>query len=176
MLLNTYRMEISNNECMPNAMGVQCVAHLEHDVHLALPYLNAALGGFEYINEPPSVTFRAQGKLITVHRQEITINTLKDENEARKIVEWLIREINDGWEKRDEIKPCYKGMPRPMIIEILKLLPKTNCQKCGSATCMVFANLIAEGAKDPFDCPPLEKKNKSRLYEYMEQFQLAMSL
>jgi len=174
MLLNNYRMEIFNNECMPSAMSVQCFAHLDQDVSLALPYLNAVLGGFEYLKEPPSVTFRAQGKLITVHGQKIAVNTIKDGNEARKIVEWIIREINDAWEKRDEIEPSYEGMPRPKVIEILKLLPKINCRECGVPTCMVFATLVAEGAKDASNCPPLGKEDKKKLAVYMEQFRLDM--
>jgi ArsR family metal-binding transcriptional regulator len=172
MSLDTYRLEIFNNECMPSAMSVQCFAHLDQDVSPALPYLNAVLGGFEYIKEPPSVTFRAQGKLITVYKQKIAINALKDENEARKIVEWIMREIDDAWEKRHEIEPCYEGMPRPNIIEILKLLPKTNCGQCGATTCVVFATLVADGAKDSSDCPFLEMENRSRLSAYMDLFQL----
>jgi hypothetical protein len=31
-----------------------------------LPYLNAALGGFEYLKNPPTVIFHSQGRLITV--------------------------------------------------------------------------------------------------------------
>ena len=57
MLLKDYRLEIFNNECMPGAMSVQCIAHLDLDVGPALPYLNTVLGGFEYIDDPPSVTF-----------------------------------------------------------------------------------------------------------------------
>ncbi len=165
-------MEIINNECMPSAMSVQCFAHLDGDVSAALPYLNAVLGGFEYTREPPSVTFRSQGKLITVHSRKIAINALKDEDEARKIVEWLKREINDAWDKRDEIEPSFTGMPRPKIIEILKLLPKTNCKQCNAPTCLVFATLVAEGAKDALDCPPMETEDRNKLIAYMEPFQL----
>jgi ArsR family metal-binding transcriptional regulator len=172
MLLNSYRLEIFNNECMPSAMSVQCFAHLDQDIGVVLPYVNGVLGGFEYIKEPPSVTFRTQGKLITVNKQKIAINALKDENEARKIVEWIIREINDAWEKRNEIEPCYEGLPNPKVIEILKLLPKTNCKECGVTTCMVFASLVAEGAKDSSDCPKLSIENKKRLSAYMEPFHL----
>ncbi len=172
MLLNTYRLEIFNNECMPSAMSVQCFAHLDQGIGVALPYVNAVLGGFEYIKEPPSVTFRTQGKLITMHEQKIAINALKDENEARKIVEWIMREINAAWGKRDEIEPCYEGMPKPKVIEILKLLPKTNCKECGFPTCMVFASLVAEGGKDTSDCPQLGMENKNRLLAYMKPFHL----
>ena len=172
MILTTYRLEIFNNKCMPSSMSLQCFAHLGSDVSQALPYLNAVLGGYEYVKQPPAVTFRIHGKLVTVHGQKIAINAMKDEDEARKIVEWLIREINDAWEKRNEIQPCYEGMPKPKLIEILKLLPKTNCRKCGFPTCMVFASLVAEGAKDQSDCPELKTEMKAKLAEYMKAFRL----
>jgi len=163
MLLKSYRMELFNNECMPSAMTIQCFAHLDQDVSAALPYLNAVLGGFEYIKEPPSVTFRAQSKLITVYGRKIAINAIKDENEALKIVEWIKHEINDAWEKRDEVEPSYEGVPRPKLIEILKLLPKTNCKECDAPTCMVFATLVAEGGKDASDCPALRSNSEGRM-------------
>lgn len=172
MLLESYRLEIFNSACDPDAMSVHCFAHLDQDVGQALPYLNTVLGGFEYIQDPPTVTFKASGKLITVHGRKIAVNALKDEAEAEKIVAWLQREINDAWEKRDEITPSYKGTPRPQLIEILKLLPKTNCKKCGEPTCMVFATRVAEGAKGIDACEPLEVDQRRRLESYMTRFNL----
>jgi len=173
MLLENYQLEIFNNECMPRAISVQCFAHLNQDVSQALPYLNAELGGFEYIKEPPTVTFRAQGKLITVYGRKIAVNALKNKAEARKIIEWLRREINDVWERRTEITPSFKGVPRPQLIEILRHLPKTNCRECGEPTCMVFAALMVEGAKGLDACPALEKVEHQKLEEYMQRFNVA---
>jgi ArsR family metal-binding transcriptional regulator len=170
MLLESYRLEIFNNECMPGAMTVQCFAHLDQDVSEALPFLNTELGGFEYIKEPPSVTFRLHGKLLTVHGNKIAVNALKDENEARKIVEWLKREINDAWEKRNNITPRFEGMPRPQVIQILKYLPKTNCRDCGEPTCMVFATRVTEGVKESNDCPSLSQSAKTELDAYMKPY------
>jgi ArsR family metal-binding transcriptional regulator len=170
MLLESYTKEIFNNECMPSAMSVQCFAHLDEDISEALPYLNAVLGGFTYTKNPPSVTFKAQGKLITVHAKKIAINALKDEDEATKIIEWLKREINSAWEKREKIEPLYEAAPQPKVIEILKLLPKTNCKECGQPTCMVFAAQVAEGAKGPEDCLPLDDASRGRLSSYLSQF------
>jgi len=170
MLLESYTKEIFNNECMPSAMSVQCFAHLDEDISEALPYLNAVLGGFTYTKDPPSVTFKSQGKLITVHAKKIAINALKDEDEATKIIEWLKREINSAWEKREKIEPLYEAAPQPKVIEILKLLPKTNCKECGQPTCMVFAAQVAEGAKGPEDCPPLDDASRGRLSSYLSQF------
>jgi len=172
MLLESYRLEIFNNECMPGAMTVQCFAHLDQDVSEALPFLNAELGGFTYIEHPPSVTFRLHGKLLTVHGNKIAVNALKDETEARKIVEWIKREINDVWKKRDTITPRYRGIPQPQVIQILKHLPKTNCRDCGEPTCMVFATRVAEGAKGSGDCPSLPLSAKAELDAYMKPYAL----
>lgn len=173
MLLERYTLEIFNSKCQPGAMAVHCFAHLEQDVSCALPYLNAVLGGFEYRTEPPSVTFKSQGKLITVHGNKIAINALKDEEEARKIVEWLKREINDAWTNRAQITPSTEGMPRPKIIEILKRLPnKAGCGLCQEPTCMVFATRIAEGAKGPEACPVMDDPTRERLSAYIRPFNL----
>ena len=172
MLLKNYTLEIFKSKCQSDAKGVHCFAHLEQDVSDALPYLNTVLGGFEYLFDPPAVTFRAQGKLIAVHGQKIAVNALKDESEAKKIVEWLKNEINAAWEQKDSIEPSYKGMPKPGIIEILKLLPKTNCRECNEPTCMVFATKVAEGAKGSSDCPPMGDKQRGQLDTYMKQFNL----
>jgi ArsR family metal-binding transcriptional regulator len=175
MLLESYRLEIFNSKCNPGAMAVHCFAHLGQDVSQALPYLNTSLGGFEYIQDPPSVTFKVHGKLITVQGRRIAVNALKDEAEARKIVEWLKREINDAWENRERIVPSFKGAPKPQLIEILKLLPKTNCRQCGEDTCLVFAARIAEGAKGVEACPPLDSARRRRIEGYMNRFNSSRS-
>lgn len=172
MLLKSYYREIFRPECNPSFESVHCIAHLDQDISEVLPYLNAVLGGFEYVNDPPAVLFRSQGKFITVHGRKIAINALKDEAEAHKILEWLKCEINEAWEDRENIEPSYEGAPKPKVLEILKLLPKTNCRECGEPTCMIFAARVTEGAKGPADCPPLGIENNQRLEEYMSQFKI----
>lgn len=170
MLLKSFRKEISRPECNPSFQSLHCLAHLDQDVGEALPYLNAELGGFEYTREPPSVTFRTQGKIISVHPRLIAVNALKDEAEADKILEWLKGEINRAWEDRENIEPSYTGMPRAQVFEILKMLPMTNCKKCGQPTCMVFAAQAAEGGKGVGDCPELSPDQKERLEAYLNKF------
>jgi ArsR family metal-binding transcriptional regulator len=38
---------------------------------------------------------------------------------------------------------------------IFKLLPNTNCKKCGEPTCYTFALKLATSQKNLADCPPL---------------------
>ncbi|MFH2046953.1 MAG: (Fe-S)-binding protein [Pseudomonadota bacterium] len=172
MLLKSYIKEIFKPKCNPGFQSVHCIAHLDQDIREVIPYLNAELGGSEYLKDPPAVTFKIHGRLITVHHDRIAINALKDEDEADRVLEWLKREINEAWEKRAEITPCYESTPKPQIIEILKLLPKTNCRDCGQSTCMVFSALLAEGAKEVEACPQLDEENKIKLEEYLNKFKL----
>ena len=138
MLLNSYTREFVRPECRPEAQSVHLVAHLDQDIGEVIPYLNAALGGFQFIKDPPSVSFRLHGKLIVIYSRKICVNALRDQAEGEKIVEWLRQEINDTWERRGEILPGFESAPKPKIIEILRLLPKTICGECGQPTCMVF--------------------------------------
>lgn len=172
MLLSGYTKELFRPKCNPNFQSVHCVAHLNENVGDALPYLNTVLGGSDYVQEPPALTLRVYGKLITLHAREIFINALKDDTEADKILSWLFKEINETWEKRGEIEPTFVPAPVPRMIEILKLLPKTNCGQCAEPTCMVFALQVIEGAKAPEDCPALDDEHSAKIREYLSAFTL----
>jgi ArsR family metal-binding transcriptional regulator len=172
MLLKGYRKELFRPECNPSFQSLHCIAHLDEDVGAVLPYLNAVLGGFQYFENPPQVLFKVHGKLIKVGPREIAVNALTDEAEADKILEWIKREINETWERRGEITPSFASMPQPQVLEILKLLPKTNCGECGCPTCMVFAVQVAEGGKGADECPSMNEEKHKKLAEYLAQFDL----
>ena len=170
MLLKTYTKEIFRSKCMPRAQSIHCYAHLDENIEDVLPFLNAELGGDSYTQDPPSATFKLHGKLISVHSRKIAVNALKDESEADKILSWLQHEINDVWDRHADIEPSCESASKPVILEILKLLPKTNCRECREPTCLVFATRVAEGARDQNDCPILESENRKKLMDYLSQF------
>ena len=170
MLLKTYKKEIFRPECNPEFESLHCFAHLGQDISEVLPYLNAKLGGFDYVKEPPAVIFKSHGRLISVHGDRIAVNALKNEAEADRILNWLVGEINSAWLKRDQITPCFEGIPRPNVVELLKYLPQTNCRECGCPTCLVFACRMAEGVKSPADCSQLEAESKHCLEGILSGF------
>jgi ArsR family metal-binding transcriptional regulator len=170
MLLTGYKKEIFKPECNPNFESLHCFAHLENDISDVIPYLNTVLGGTAYQKNPPSVMLQVNGRLIAVHSRKIAINALRDEAEADKILKWLAREINETWEKRHEIEPAESVAEKPKLIEVLKLLPKTNCHECGQPTCMVFSSLVVQGVKGSDDCPQLEASIKNQLKTYLSKF------
>jgi acetyl-CoA decarbonylase/synthase, CODH/ACS complex subunit gamma len=52
---------------------------------------------------------------------------------------------------------------RTTAMEIYRLLPKTNCAKCGEASCMAFATKLSEKETDLKLCTPLGKKDFEEL-------------
>jgi acetyl-CoA decarbonylase/synthase, CODH/ACS complex subunit gamma len=50
-------------------------------------------------------------------------------------------------------------------IEIFKLLPKTNCGKCGVPTCLAFAMQLAAGKAELAACPAVSEETKAKLSE-----------
>jgi len=170
MLLESFHLEIINNHCMPGAVSVNGIARLDQDIGCVIPYLNTALGGHQYVKDPPAVTFKTQGRLISVQPDRITVNAVKDRGQALKIVEWIRNEINETWDRREEIVPCDKSPEKPKATEILKHLPKTNCGECREPTCLVFALRLAEGAKSLENCPVLKDEPKTALAEYLAGF------
>ncbi|MHC4740187.1 MAG: acetyl-CoA decarbonylase/synthase complex subunit gamma [Planctomycetota bacterium] len=48
-------------------------------------------------------------------------------------------------------------------LEIFKLLPKTNCKKCGMPTCLAFAMQLAQKRAKLEDCPDVSEEAKEKL-------------
>ena len=51
----------------------------------------------------------------------------------------------------------------PTGLEIYKLLPKTNCKKCGQPTCLAFAMQLAKKAVSLEKCPFISPEVKAQL-------------
>ena len=58
MLLKGYKKHIFHPECNSNYQSFGCIADLDEEITEVLPYLNAELGGRQYLKDPPSVTFK----------------------------------------------------------------------------------------------------------------------
>ncbi len=50
-------------------------------------------------------------------------------------------------------------------VQVFKLLPKTNCKKCGFPTCLAFAMKLAQGGADISACPDVSEEAKTTLGE-----------
>jgi ArsR family metal-binding transcriptional regulator len=147
------------------------IATFAADISPAFPYLNAELGGWDY-DQPNQVLLLklSDGKWITLHAHEIAIRGARDIEESHALLEWIKGQINDMYERREQITPRYTSQAKLKVMEILKLLPMTNCKACGYAACMAYAAALREGEITLNDCPPVwqetyeEKRQKLQTY------------
>jgi len=62
-------------------------------------------------------------------------------------------------------------MAKVSAMDIYKLLPKTNCKKCGESSCMAFATKLQNKKAMVEHCPimntPKFEKNKKKLIEML---------
>jgi ArsR family metal-binding transcriptional regulator len=151
------------------------IATLEEDISPAFPYINAELGGWDYDQKNQTLLLKlSDGKWITLQAREIAIRGAGDLEESHALIEWITSQINDIYARRDLITPRFTSQAALKVIEILKLLPMTNCKVCGYATCMAYATAIREGEISLNDCPPLweekYRERKEKLQTYLESY------
>jgi ArsR family metal-binding transcriptional regulator len=154
---------------------LHAIATFDADISPAFPYLNAELGGWDYDRHNQVLLLKlSDGKWITLHTHEIAIRGARDIEESQALLNWIKGQINDIYARRDQITPRYTSQAGLKVMEILKLLPMTNCKACGYATCMAYAAALREGEISPEECPPLWKakhlEKREKLLAYLESF------
>ena len=148
--------EIFRPKCDFSKEILHALATFDVDISPVFPYLNAELGGWDYDPDNQVLLLKlSAGKGFTLQRHEIAVKGARDIEESQALLEWIKGQINDIYERREEITPRYTGQAGLKVMEILKLLPMTNCRACGYATCMAFAAGLREGEISPGDFPPL---------------------
>jgi len=155
MLLERYRMRLANPPCNPSAETVNAIVEFEDELTELLPYLNAELGPGMYNPDLPFLRLLKAGRSITVHPNKIAIAKLCDEAEAKEVLAWLKEQINSVSDRRAEISPSYESVGRVKTIDVFKLLPHTNCRRCGYPTCLAFAAAVARAEAEVQECGPL---------------------
>jgi len=154
MLLHSYKIT-RTLPCLADPMKIRVIAEVSGEIQEVFPYLNAALKGCIYNHPANTLTIRKDQKLITLHVLHITLAKIEDENEAEELLKWLKNLINETYDKRDEIEPNYSMAAELKALDLFKLLPGTNCKRCGEPTCLAFAVKLAGRDAEIKKCDPL---------------------
>ncbi len=157
MLIEKYDLEVFTPPCDPGAERFSAVARLMTDIREVLPYLNATLRGAVYSANAAALTWKKGGHNVAFHSYQIAVSNVPDRDAAVKEVEGLIKLVNRTWEHRAEIEPDHETHQRPGLMDVYKLLPRTNCKACGEASCFVFANKLVAGHVRLQVCPVLSE-------------------
>ena len=144
---------------MADPEKIRVIAEVSGEIYEAFPYLNAILKGCIYNHPALTLTIKKDGKLFTLHTNHITLAKIEDEKEAEEILGWLKELINETYEKREQFEPNYSMAAELKALDIFKLLPGTNCKKCGEPTCLAFAVKLIGKDIEIAKCNPLFSEN-----------------
>jgi ArsR family metal-binding transcriptional regulator len=154
---------------------LHAIATFTEDISPAFPYVNTELGGWDYgqVNQVLLLKL-SNGKWITLHPHKIAIRGIRDLEEAHALLTWIQAQINDIYERRETITPRFVSQAGLKVMDILRLLPITNCKACGYATCMAYAAALREGEVSLEACKPLweekYREKREKLQAYLQSF------
>ncbi len=155
MLIDSYDVQISAPACDPTSEFWVAKLAVEADLTDVLPYMNAVLEKGFYDADNATLVWKAEGHNYAMRPHEIAINRLDSREHASEMAESIVAKVNDTWERRSDITPDHTKRVPPKVLEVFKLLPRSNCRECGVPTCMAYAAQLIDGSKCLEDCPPL---------------------
>ena len=158
-LIGGYELEVATPECSPTTTLWRAKISLQDDITEVLPYLNASLPNVVYDHSIGVLLWDGDGRRYAFRPFEIDIAPVADRTDAEATAGRVIGMVNDVWSRRHEIEPSYEGVkPLPNLLDIYKLLPRTNCKECGYSNCMAFATDLRTAKVELVQCPPLFKQ------------------
>ncbi|WP_334109427.1 (Fe-S)-binding protein [Thermodesulfitimonas autotrophica] len=81
------------------------------------------------------------------------------------MVEALRQLLTETWARRTEIEPSYRRGSELTALDVYKLLPRSNCGRCGERTCLAFAARLLKQEMVLSDCPPLAEPGREETWE-----------
>jgi ArsR family metal-binding transcriptional regulator len=120
-----------------------------------IPYLATLPGIIAYNPETLTLTFRRQPGFLTLYPDKVYITQIRDVEAGLDVLAALTDAVNATWETREELVALTAARRAPRWLDILTLLPQTNCKQCGEATCMAFAAALLQQRRTLGECIPL---------------------
>ena len=117
-----------------------------------IPYLATLPDVIVYNPATCTVTFRRQHGFMTLYADKVYITKVKDVEEGLELLKALTDAINVTWLHRAELVAVTAARSAPRLLDIWTLLPQTNCQQCGEATCMAFAAALLQQKRALTEC------------------------
>ena len=109
-----------------------------------------------------------KGEIITTiyGSGKVSMRMIKDEGEAREVLEELRSIINGAIKKG--VAPAPKEKVRVELMEVYKYLPQTNCGKCDEQGCYSFAIKLMAGQVTLEKCTPLKEPDYATNQERLQ--------
>ena len=166
-LIADYEIRLVEPGCSPGSARWGVLLNLPTDISVVFPYLNAVADNAWYDHENQILILREPSQAYAFRPNEIRIAQSTDQLQARQLATELVDRLNRVWQERDSITPRFTERKLPAVIDIFKLLPRTNCKQCGYLTCLAYAADLRQGVVRLEECPSLSQpeyaENKEKI-------------
>jgi ArsR family metal-binding transcriptional regulator len=156
-IIDEYEVGLVERGCAPGTSQWNALITLPNDISEVFPYLNARFNDVWYDHANEILIWKEVDQIYALRPREIRAAVAHDLEHARSVAREVISCINEVWRDRGRSVPCYEDRRPPPVLEILKLLPRTNCRLCGYPACMAFAAVLSRGNARIEDCAPLSQ-------------------
>ncbi len=164
-LIGRFDMQMEAPGCTPGASWWGVKISLDNDISEVFPYLNAELNDADYNHKARVLLWDGnKGFRCAFRPNEIAIAPIENRDVAEGLCDEIISMVCNIWSRRHEIEPDHTGKaPLPNMLQLLRLLPGTNCKDCGRATCMAFAAELMKKQTELSGCPHLDQGKSDQL-------------
>jgi ArsR family metal-binding transcriptional regulator len=152
--------------CIADSTKFRIIAKMAPPLGGALKHLEPLFPRGRYSERIGALIIQRGDVLITIYGTgNVTMTMIRDETEAKNVLEGLRGTINEAISKGVAPAPREKVRVEPM--EIRKYLPQTDCSECGEQSCYSFAIRLMNGEVSLDLCTPLKDPKYSQNLEHL---------
>lgn len=128
---------------------------LDRDVSSLFPFINAEVDDALYYDNPAHVRFLLDGYRCFLYPDTVAVHFFESRAAAKEFIPGFFDFLNAVHGRKKDIRPNHDQIRQIPVTDILKILPKNNCKRCGYPTCIAFAADMARGRAIADKCPDL---------------------
>ena len=165
-----YSFTLVNIDCLRESTHFNAVMRLETSVEELLPYLAATLTGCTYVHGTRAINLMDAGHIVAIYPEQITLTDVRSVEEAAALCRSYYERILKVQAGKDAITPLYEARLTLGVLDIYRMLPRTNCGICQLPTCMAFAARVHRRECSIADCTPLLAEiGQAKYAQFLEQ-------
>jgi len=126
---------------------------LAGDASPLFPYINAVADSPSLLEKPQFIRFVLDGVCCGLYPDHGIAGAFNSREQALDFLDRLLVFLNDLCRRRHELQPNYKSWNPVPVLDIFRLLPRTNCRSCGYPSCLAFAAALSRQRTGPERCP-----------------------
>ncbi len=143
---------------------------LDADISPLFPYINGVAQAAAFFEKPLFIRFILDGILCGLYPHHGVAAPFAGREEALEFLERLLVFLNDIHCRRDALAPNHKRWKPVPVLDIFRLLPRTNCRECGFPTCLAFAAALSQQKTFPKQCPALARPiSEQAIYPVLDE-------